>query len=232
MKALLTFLFLSLSSQVFAEDKAPAVFADYLVPNVAVKGEVVVVVPPEEINQYIEKVDAVRVSDPEWFQEYSKKAKPGIPLPYDEKLGLTKAEYAEYLKLWDQRAMTPIPQGEIVVRLEQVKDKWRIRISGAGSDITTMFYDPASDKYTTTSGVLNRIADIKADKQSILGEWTGKEWKMELTDDFGITKENIAIGKLADNSYGLLVYRIQELSQTGRRLFDKSMVIRFAIKRS
>lgn len=232
MKALLTLLFLSFTSQVFAQDKAPAVFADYLVPNVAVKGEVVVVVPPEEINQYIEKVDAVRVANPEWFQEYSKNAKPGIPLPYDEKLGLTKTEYAEYLKLWNKRAMTPVPNGEVVVRLEKVKEKWRIRVSGGASDITTMFYDPAKDTYTTTSGELARIDDIKADKQSILGEWTGKEWKMELKDSFGITKENIAVGKLADGSYGLLVYRLQELSQTGRRLFDKSMVIRFAVKRS
>ena len=54
---------------------------------------------------------------------------------------------------------------------------------------------------------------------------------MEMNDDFGITKENLAIGKLTDGSYGLLVYRIQEVSSTGTRLFDKSIVIRFAIKR-
>ena len=227
------FLLLSLlfTISAFAQEKAPAVFADYLVPNVAVKGELVAVVPPEEIEKYIDKVDIIRKKDPEWFAEYSKNAKPGIPLPYDEKLGITKAEYEDYLKLWDQREMKPLPQGELIVRLEKAGERWRIRVTGQGSDITTMFYDPKADTYTTTSGVLKRIADIEADKRSILGEWTGKEWKMELNDGFGITKENLAIGKLADGSYGLLVYRIQEVSETGRRLFDKSMVIRFVVKR-
>lgn len=227
------FLLLSLlfTLSAFSQDKAPAVFADYLVPNVAVKGEIVAVVPPQEIEQYIAKVDEIRKVDPAWFEEYSKKAKPGIPLPYDEKLGLTKAEYEEYLKLWDQREMKVLPQGELIVRLEKAGEKWRIRVTGQGSEITTMFYDPKADIYTTTSGELARIDDIKADKRSILGEWTGKEWKMELNDGFGITKENLAVGKLTDGSYGLLVYRIQEVSETGRRLFDKSMVIRFAVKR-
>ncbi len=231
MKALFTGLLLLLTPFSFAQENAPSIFTDYLTPNQPVKGEIVAVVPPEEIEQYIHKVEKIRVSDPDWFEEYSKNAKPGIPLPFHEKLGLTKTEYEEYLELWDQREMKPLPQGEIIVRLEQKGEKWRIRATGNASDLTTMFYDPSSDTFTTTSGTLKRIADINADKRSILGAWSGKEWKMELDDGFGITKENLAIGKLTDNSYGLIVYRIQEVSDTGRKLFDKSMVIRFAIKR-
>ena len=127
--------------------------------------------------------------------------------------------------------MKVLPQGELIVRLEQKGEKWRIRATGLASDLTTMFYDPKADTFTTTSGVLKRIEDIDADKRSILGAWTGKEWKMEINDGFGITKENLAIGKLSDGSYGLIVYRIQEVSESGRKLFDKSMVIRFAVKR-
>ncbi len=231
MKVLLTALTLCLTPLTFSQEKAPAVFDGYLTPDMAVKGEIVAVVPPEEIEKYIKKVDKVRVNDPEWFEEYSKKALPGIPLPYHEKLGLSKTEYEEYLKLWDQREMRVLPQGELVIRLEKKGDKWRIRATGQASELTTMFYDPKADTFTTTSGVLKRIDDIDADKRSILGAWTGKEWKMEVDDGFGITKENLAVGKLADGSYGLIVYRIQEVSDTGRKLFDKSMVIRFVVKR-
>lgn len=231
MKFLTIIVSLCLASLALGQEQAPAVFADYLTPNVAVKGEIVAVVPPEEIEEYIAKVDKVRVSDPEWFVEYSKKALPGIPLPYHEKLGLSEAEYEEYLKLWDKREMKVLPQGELIVRLEKKGDKWRIRATGQASDLTTMFYDPKADTFTTTSGVLKRIEDIDADKRSILGAWTGKEWKMEIDDGFGITKENLAVGKLSDGSYGLLVYRIQEVSDSGRKLFDKSLVIRFAVKR-
>lgn len=198
----------------------------------AVKGNIVVVVPPEEIQKYIETVEASAKKDPEWFSEYSKNAKPGIPLPYNDKLGLSEKEYADYLKLWDARAMEPVPQGELIVRLEKSDSgHWMIRVTGQGSELTTMRYDEKADTFTSVSGTLERIDDIKADKLSILGAWTGKEWKMQLEDGFGSTKENLAIGKLSDNSYGLLVYRLQEASSSGRRLFDKSMVIRFALQK-
>ena len=97
MKVFLTALSLSLASLAPAQDKTPAIFNGYLTLDTAVKGEIVAVVPPEEIEKYIQKVDKVRVSDPEWFREYSEKALPGIPLPYHEKLGLSKEEYEEYL---------------------------------------------------------------------------------------------------------------------------------------
>ncbi|MEM9080717.1 MAG: hypothetical protein AAGC74_08520 [Verrucomicrobiota bacterium] len=232
MKILATILTL-LPVWTLAQDKAPDVFAPYLTPDSAVKGEIVVVVPPDEIQTYIEKVEASAKSDPAWFEEYSKEAKPGIPLPFHEKLGLSQSEYEDYLKLWDARKMEPVPQGQVVVRLEKDdKGKWMIRVTGLGSDITTMRYDETEDTFTSLNGTLKRLDDINADKRSILGAWTGKEWKLENKDGFGVTKENLAVGKLADGSYGLLVYRLQEVSTTGRRLFDKSMVIRFAVKRS
>lgn len=231
MKTLISLFSIGLLVFSSAQDKAPATFADYLQLNTPVKGEIVVVVPPEEIQTYIDKVDKVRLSDPEWFQEFSKNAPSGVPLPFHEKLGLTKTEYDEYRKLWDQRKMEPVPRGELILRLEEKAGKFRIRASGAASELTTMFYDPKADTYTTTSGTLKRIEDIKANKDSILGAWTGKEWKMETDDGFGITKENIAIGKLTNGDFGLIVYRIQEVTRSGSRIFDKSMVIRFAVKR-
>lgn len=232
MKTFLPLLFLGLVGLGYSQEKAPAVFADYLQPGVAVKGEIVEVVPPETILKFVNKVQESHKENPEWFIEYSRNAPRGLPLPYHEKLGLTKEEYNEYLKLWDERKMRPVPRGEVIVRLEENNGKWRIRATGQASDLTTMSYDPKADTFTTTSGTLNRIADIKSDKRSLLGEWAGKEWKMEIDDGFGITKENLAIGKLSDDSYGLIVYRIQEVSHAGRELFDKPIVIRFAVKRN
>jgi hypothetical protein len=231
MKIFLTCLALTLP--LLAQEKAPEAFQGYLVPDVAVKGEIVVVVPPDEIEAYLEKAEEAAKKDPEWFQEYSKTSKPGIPLAYDEKLGLTKEEYREYLDLWDQREMKPVPRGELVLRLEKSdENEWMIRATGRGSDITTMRYNEESDTFTSTSGTLKRIADIDADARSILGAWKGHEWSMELKDSFGITKENLAIGKMSDGSHGLLVYRLQEVSSAGRPLFDKSMVIRFTVKQN
>lgn len=222
-----------LTLPLLAQAKAPKAFEGYLTPDAAVKGEVVVVVPPDEIQLYIDKVQDAAKQDPEWFKTYSKDAKPGIPLPFDDKLGITKAEYQEYLGLWNKREMTAVPQGELILRLEKKgENNWMIRATGRGADITALRYDSEKDIFISTSGELTRITDVDADPQSILGAWKGKEWKMEKEDSFGITKENIAIGKLVDGSYGLLVYRLQEVTPAGTRLFDRSMVIRFAVKRS
>jgi hypothetical protein len=42
-------------------------------------------------------------------------------------------------------------------------------------------------------------------------------------------KENFAIGKTSDGKYNLLVYRAQELTSSGKRLLDKSLVVRIPI---
>ena len=42
-------------------------------------------------------------------------------MPFHEKLGLSKEDYADYNKLWDERKMVPLKDGNVVVRLEQAK---------------------------------------------------------------------------------------------------------------
>ena len=208
----------------------PKVLEGYLLPNVMTKGEVIVVLPPSEIQKYIAKVEAAAEKNEEWFREFSKNAKPGVPLPFHENLGLSKEEYDTYIGLWKQRKLKAIPNGKVVIRLEQPKPgEWMVRVTGEGSPISLLRYLEAKDQMTSPNGELERIADIKADPMSILGEWSGPEWKFQEETSLGKTKENFAIGKMADGKTGLLVYRMQEVSSTGRLLYDKSLVVRFGL---
>jgi len=187
-------------------------------------GEVGAIVPPKEINKYIAKVQAASKEDPEWYSAYSKKAKPGLPLPWNEKLGLTKNEYEEYLKLWRQRQFKVARK--VVMRLEEVKPgEWMIRVSGVGMQISLLHYFPKTDQFKSPNGYLKRIEDVDASKDSILGAWKGQEWRFEEKNDFEWTTENLALGKYNDGSYGLLIYRVREVISG----FDKSMVIRFSL---
>ena len=208
----------------------PKVFGDYLKLDTMTKGSVVVVMPPREISKYVAKVEEAAVKNPDWFRAYSAEAKPGVPLPFHENLGLTKEEYGKYIELWDQRVMKPAPKGEVAIRLEQPKDgEWLVRVSGLGSPISLLRYYAKSDEVRSPNGMMGRLEDIDADAKSILGAWTGHEWKFQEESILGKTKENFAIGKLADGKSGLLIYRLQEVSTTGRLLYDKSLVIRFAL---
>ena len=235
MKSRITGVLLVLAAQLFtvgglSGQTVPTVFKQYLLADTLTKGEVIVVLPPREIQKYIAKVVAAAENNEEWFREYSKNAKPGVPLPFHENLGLTKEEYAAYLEMWNQREQKPIPNGKVAIRLEQPKPgEWMVRVTGEGSQISLLRYDETKDAMKSPNGSMARIADIAADPMSILGAWSGQEWKFEETTSLGKTKENFAIGKLADGKTGLLVYRLQEVSSTGRLLYDKSLVVRFGL---
>jgi hypothetical protein len=213
------------------ETGAPAVLGAYLKPGESVRGQVVVVVPPEGINAFVEKVEMAAQKDPEWFKEYSKNAKPGVPLPFHEKLGLTKPDYDKYIALWDEREVTPVPDGNATVQLEQLKSgEWKIGVFGKlGTRISLLRYDAAADAFKSPNGSMTRLEDIDADPRSILGKWTGHEWKYEDEDSLEKMKENFAIGKLAGTKYGLLVYRFQATTALGRPNGDLSLVIRFPL---
>lgn len=199
-----------------------------------VKGATTVVLPPPELDKYVSIVDAAAQQNPEWFAEHSKKASPGVPLPFDPKLGLTREQYDEYLKLWDAREFKAVDP--VILQLGQNSDgKWSITAALAENGqqgahpISTLKYDPEQDVWISPNGPLKRLEDVSADKRSILGAWTGHEWRFEEETSLGKTKENFAIGKTGDGQFGMLIYRMQEVSSEGTRLYDKSTVIRFPL---
>jgi len=222
----------SLTSLIFAANLAaaeiPKVFSGLFEPDVPVKGQIGVVMPPPEIDKLVAKVEAAARKDPKWFREFSAEAKPGIPLPFNERLGLTKPEYDEYLALWSKREFKP--REEVVLTLHQSSaDSWSLLATGGASSLTTLRYNAKTDTFRSPNGELKRVDDIKTDATSILGEWSGLEWKFEEESVLGKMKENVALGRLAGNTYGLVIYRAQETSTEGSRLLDSSLVVRFPI---
>ncbi len=224
------FIAVSLIAAVSAAE-APKVFAGLLEPGVAKRGQIGMVIPPQEIDKFVAKVEASARKDPKWFAEFSATAKPGVPLPYDERLGLTKEEYAEYLALWNKREFKPMEEVQLMLR-ESAGSGWVITSTGGASTLSTLRYVEKDDLFRSPNGELKRIDDINADPTSILGEWTGSEWRFEEETSLGKTKENVALGRYTDNKFGLIVYRVQELSTEGTRLLDRSLVIRLPLDKS
>lgn len=227
-------IFLPLATAMVAHLSAaevPAVFAGLFEKDVPIRAQIGIVMPPQEIDKYVSKVEAAARANPEWFRETSAKAKAGAPLPYDEKLGLTKEEYDQYLALWAKREFKPKEDVALVLR-QSGADQWSISATGNAGTISTLRYTAKDDIYHSPNGDLKRIEDINADASSILGAWTGHEWRFEEETTLAKIKENIAVGQYADKKFGLLVYRVQEISSEGTRLLDKSLVIRFPLGKS
>ena len=216
------------SAGAFAQATAPKTFTDILEPNKLYDGERVVVTPPEEIQNYIKLVKEGAKNDPKWYEEYSKNAKPGVPLPFHKNLNLTTAQYQEYLDLWGKREFKVLEK--VGVLLELRRGKWSFRLSGTGAMISLLRYDEKEDVFRSTNGVMKRIDDIDAGAETILGEWKGVEWRFEEETPLGKTKENLALGKAADGKFGFLVYRLQDVTANNTVLEDISRVIRFPLK--
>jgi hypothetical protein len=208
--------------------EVPKVFSGLFEQDIPKKGFIGQVMPPLEIDKYVAKVQTAARSDPKWFREFSGQAKAGTPLPYDERLGLTKAEYDEYLALWNKREFKPMEEVMLLLR-QSSGDTWSITSTGAASTISTLRYDAKTDSFRSPNGEMKRIADITAEPGSVLGEWTGMEWKFEEETGLGKTKENLALGRMAGDKYGIIVYRAQEVSAEGTPLLDKSLIIRFPL---
>ena len=211
-----------------AQVTAPKIFTNIHEPNKLYKGERVVVTPPEEIEKYIKLVKEGAKNDPEWYEEYSKNAKPGVPLPFHKNLNLTAAQYQEYLELWSKREFKILEK--IGVLLERRRGKWCFSLSGTGAMISLLRYDEKEDVFRSTNGIMKRIDDIDAGEETILGEWKGAEWRFEEETPLGKTKENLALGKAADGKFGFLVYRLQDITANNTVLEDVSRVIRFPLQ--
>lgn len=227
MKIPVTLAALSLVTSLHSAE-VPKIFAGYFQQDVPVRAQLGVVMPPEEINKYIAKVQEAARKDTKWFKEFSATNKQAVPLPYDERLGLTKAEYDDYLELWKKREFKPVQ--DIMINLRQSPgDTWSLTATGDASSFSTLRYSPKDDCFISPNGKMNRLEDIKADSSSILGEWSGMEWKFEEETGLGKTKENFAIGRFANNKFALIVYRALELSTEGTKLLEKSLVVRFPL---
>ena len=199
--------------------EVPKVFAGLFEKDVPVIASIGIVVPPPEIEKYIAKVEASARKNKEWFAEYSKSSKPGAPLPYHENLGLTKEEYDDYLALWAKRDFKSTEEVMLILR-ESFGKTWTITATGEAGIISTL---------RSPNWEMKRLEDIKAEATSILGAWSGHEWRFEEDTGLGKIKENFAVGRYDGKEFGLLVYRVQEISTEGSRLLDKSLVLRFAL---
>ena len=232
MKSIKLTVFALVSLYSIASAKTPAVLAKFFTPNKEVKGEIVKVDMPGEFLKYRQILAEAQAKDPEWYKKFEEKAEDqSLLLPYDAKLGISKAEYAKYKALYEKRKYKRVEGGEVSLMLTDNGDKtWTINVfakQGITTPLSALSYKEEGDVFKSINGELVRIDDIKSPKQSVYREWNGYEWRYFNDSSLVKTKENMAIGRTGDGRYGLIFHSLQELSGQGQLLADNLLIIRF-----
>lgn len=118
--------------------------------------------------------------DPVWFQRYLiENVKPGEPLPYHPKLGLTEAEHEELLSFADGSGKLYV-KGQIKMTIKKQGSKYEISVPGPAPSLGSVSIDPNELVVQTEYGRLSAPKWNSSDGSSgLLGAWEGFVWYVE-----------------------------------------------------
>jgi hypothetical protein len=152
--------------------------------------------------------------DPEWFTTHVRSAPQGGPLPYDSKLGLTEAEYSEYLELLtsmklmkkDSAEVTFKPVGER--RIMIVSDSKLPGLNGITIDF-------ANNRVGTPFGQLTEMTRIGAsEEQQASGPWSGYQWKLPNGENAQFVR--FSLGRLLADGRTIISYDAEVFGERKR----------------
>ena len=235
-----TFSFLALSviapffalSALAASDKADAIVGGYFPEGQLVNGSAVRVQLTDDIAAFHKRFDdAIGKMPAEEQKEMFKLLKPGQPLPFDARFGISKEDYDKYIQAWKKRQIVEI--APIVVGFEKTSDPgiWKVASSTQQGPLplSTLKYDSNKNIWISPNGELVAKDAVKYDELNNLGAWAGEEWLLQTKDSFSQLAENILIGKTADNKFVYIIYNMIEVTPDGRPTWNESIVLRFPV---
>jgi hypothetical protein len=174
-------------------------------------------VAPPRLNLLTAKLQQAAQKQPEWWMDQLRKAKPGEPLPYHPRLGMTKAEYKELLSLGGAFTLRKIK----MVRLSVKRDGMRITFNGGEElpDLKAVVVNLGTGAVTTPFGTAADWSRIEAGPdQKATGPWNGVEWKLERVNErTGLgTVVTFDLGRLRQTGRGLLRYEVLQVNEQSR----------------
>ena len=157
--------------------------------------------------------NAVR-GNPDWFVELLDQTEPGEPIPYDARMGISRADYEDFLafKMTAQKRST----ATLTIRS---RDKDSLVFDGGQdlADLTDIAIDLKNDVVQTPFGVLTKRGEINAPEDSALGAWVGTEWRLEKDEPSRVIVASLSVGKLTQSGRGVLYYDVKQLKPNGTK---------------
>jgi hypothetical protein len=205
---------LVLTKNAFGASEALSVEIAALLPTDGITVDVMQPAFPKRLQELAMRIQAALAKDPEWTKSHIAKAKRGEPLPYDEKLGLTKAEYEEFLALTKKGGMTKVTSAK--VRVQREGDRVVLLLGKRFPGLERIELDFTKDVVSTPAGMLpDRQVIVASSNQAATGPWDGVQWRSKgFEEDLTRPSVSLALGKLKATSRGILYFRVKPVPST------------------
>lgn len=189
------------------------------------------VAPSPRMTELSQKLQAAVRQNAEWFQQQVRSARPGEPLPYDARLGLTRAEYEEFLRLAGSIELRKVAEAPLVVRAEGTR---LVFDGGTGMpDLTGVAIDLAADQLVTPLATVTGSREVHNDSaRSGIGPWHGRTWAVEeLSADAREGKlVSLSVGRLRESGRGVIYWQQRQV-QGGRQTMRMVRILFFDVPR-
>ena len=201
------------------------------------------VVLDESLQPFMEKIDGVFASLPDKDKkELVGQIVPGQPVPYDERLGWTKDEYAKYLECWKLKQVQEVAPVALGIFASGERNIWDLAAVAQQGPLpmSTLKYDSSTKSWISPNGTLTLKGDVSYDELNVYGAWSGKEWTMEKKTILSTLTETIIAGKTKDGKYmhigvvtdgELSVEDMSEKNPDNVAIANQSIVLRVPVTR-
>lgn len=171
---------------------------------------------PPRMAELAARLQQAAQDNADWFREQVKLAKPGEPLPYDPRMGLSQAEYADFLAMSGQMTMQKQGEGEITI-IAIGDGVYRLDGGPKLPDLAGIEIDLGRQQVRTPHGIAKEQAPVNASAESALGAWNGVEWKLTQLNQEKKTGSSVkfAIGTLQPSGRSIIYYNVTKLDPAG-----------------
>ena len=199
---------LALFTATFALAVGPAM-ADpmpYLPIDRPIEADVMVLEAPDEFIELHDRVRQVMKSDPLWFFGYVAAAGSLAAAPYDERFGMTEAEFERYVNFMDlDIGARPIGYIELDAHSDMTGMNLTFAVTPDNHPLNNLRYNGEEDYFVTKFGRLQRSERFIGEVSTpAVGPWEGVEYGMVDMQPERITSVSLRVGQReTDNRYVL-----------------------------
>jgi len=169
----------------------------------------------------------------EWFVDYMKTIPEGKPMPYNSKLGMTKAEYDELTGYLNDIEI--VSTGRENIKAELNGDTMYFKTQGKLSNYNSLKIDLKDNVvlFGQFKMVFADTSNIKDDKNGLRSKWKGYTWRFEKPNNFNFDDLKDP-GNFKMKQYKFTVGRLDKNGKTfmslkGREIEDGAKVVDFEL---